>query len=333
MVSVAVIGAGSWGTALALVAGANGHRVHLWTRTAAIAHAINDTRENPVYLRGVRLPPQVRATDALGEAVSEAEVVILAVPSHACRSVFTAMVPYIDPRMVLVSAIKGIEIETEMRISEVLRDILRDHFEPRLAVLSGPSFAQEVARGDPTAIVVASSPPDYAEKVQRLLSSASLRLYTSLDVVGVEWGGAVKNVIAIAAGVVTGLGWGFNSVAALITRGLAEMTRLSVTLGGRPETMAGLAGVGDLVLTCTGTLSRNRYVGVELARGRRLPDILASLHMVAEGVNTTRAVHALARRHGIDMPITSSVHAVLYEGKDPRQAVSELMGRPLRREV
>lgn len=333
MTTVAIIGAGSWGTTLALVLATHGHQVRLWAHSPSIARAINETRENPVYLPGVSLPPQVEATDVLSDALEKAEAVITAVPSHACRSVFTAMRPALQPRMLFVSATKGIEIETQMRVSEVLRDVLRDHFEPRLAVLSGPSFAQEVARGDPTAIVVASSQEEYARRIQQLLSSASLRLYTSLDVIGVEVGGAVKNVMAIAAGVVVGLGWGCNSVAALITRGLAEMTRLCVVLGGRAETMAGLAGVGDLVLTCTGELSRNRYVGRELARGRALSDILASMRMVAEGVNTTRAVYALGQRYGIEMPITASVHAILYEGKDPRQAAGELMGRPLRREM
>lgn len=333
MTTVAVIGAGGWGTALAVVLARNGHRVRLWAHSPSIARAINETRENPVYLQGISLPRQVEATDLLGEAVDGADVVITAVPSHACRHVFTAMRSAVHPGMIFVSATKGMEAETQMRMSEVLRDVLRDDFEPRLAVLSGPSFAQDVVRGDPTAIVVASSQPEYAEKVQRLLSSASLRLYTSLDVIGVEVGGAVKNVIAIAAGVVAGLGWGSNSVAALITRGLAEMTRLCVALGGRAETMAGLAGVGDLVLTCTGNLSRNRYVGIELARGRALSEILASMRMVAEGVNTTRAVRALGQRYEIEMPITASVHAILYERKDPRQAASELMERPLRREM
>jgi glycerol-3-phosphate dehydrogenase (NAD(P)+) len=330
---IAIIGAGSWGTALAILAAQRGHAVRLWSHDAEIARAIGERRENAVYLPGFSIPPSVRATMSLEEALEGAEVVIGALPSHVCRAVYERLRPLLHPRLLFVSATKGIEVETQMRMSEVLREVLRDQFEPRIVVLSGPSFAREVARGDPTAVVAASYPLEYSQLVQRWLSGPSFRIYTSPDVVGVEVGGAVKNVIAIGAGVVTGLGWGSNSVAALITRGLAEMTRLVVALGGRAETMAGLAGVGDLVLTCTGQLSRNRQVGIELGRGRKLSEILATMRQVAEGVRTTRAVYRLAQRLGVEMPITASIHALLYEGHDPRDVAAALMERPLKREI
>ncbi len=330
---IAIVGAGSWGTALAILAARRGHVVRLWSHDAEIARAIGEQRENSVYLPGFSIPPSVRATTSLEEALEGAEVVIGALPSHVCRAMYESMRPLLHPRVLFVSATKGIEVETQMRMSEVLREVLRDQFEPRMVVLSGPSFAQEVARGDPTAIVAASYPLEYSQWIQRLLSGPAFRIYTSPDVVGVELGGAVKNVIAIGAGVVTGLGWGSNSVAALITRGLAEMTRLVVALGGRAETMAGLAGLGDLVLTCTGQLSRNRRVGIELGRGRKLPEILAGMRQVAEGVRTTRAVYGLSRRLGVEMPITAGVHALLYEGRDPREVAAALMERPLKREI
>ncbi len=330
---IAIIGAGSWGTALSVLAAKRGHVVTLWSHEPEVAEAIRKQRENSVYLPGVLLPSNVRATTSLEEALDGADVVITAVPSHVCRPMYERMRPWLHPRLIFVSATKGLEVETQMRMSEVLREVLRDQFEPRVVVLSGPSFAQEVARGDPTAVVAASYPLEYSQLVQRLLSGPSFRIYTSPDVVGVEIGGAVKNIIAIGAGVVTGLGWGSNSVAALITRGLAEMTRLVVALGGRAETMAGLAGVGDLVLTCTGQLSRNRQVGIELGRGRTLSDILAGMRQVAEGVRTTRAVYRLSQRLGVEMPITASIHALLYEGRDPRDVAAALMERPLKREI
>jgi len=330
---LAILGAGSWGTALAILAAQRGHRVVLWSHEADVARAIVEGRENAVYLPGFSIPRGVRVTTALEDALDGADVVIVALPSHVCRAMYERVRPLLHPRMLIVSATKGIEVETQMRMSEVLRDVLREWFEPRVVVLSGPSFAQEVARGDPTAVVAASYPLEHSERIQRLLSGPSFRIYTSPDVVGVEIGGAVKNIIAIGAGVVTGLGWGSNSVAALITRGLAEMTRLVMALGGRVETMAGLAGVGDLVLTCTGPLSRNRQVGIELGRGRKLPEILAGMRHVAEGVRTTRAVYTLSQRLGVEMPITASVHALLYEGRDPRDVAVALMERPLKREL
>ncbi|MCS7156955.1 MAG: NAD(P)-dependent glycerol-3-phosphate dehydrogenase [Blastocatellia bacterium] len=330
---VAIIGAGSWGTALSILAARRGHVVTLWSHEPEVAAAIRERRENPVYLPGALVPLQVRATTSLEEALESADVVITAIPSHVCRSIYERMRPWLHPQLIFVSATKGLEVETQMRMSEVLREVLRDRFEPRVVVLSGPSFAQEVARGDPTAVVAASYPLEYGQLVQRLLSGPSFRIYASPDVVGVEIGGAVKNVIAIGAGVVAGLGWGNNSIAALITRGLAEMTRLVVALGGRAETMAGLAGVGDLVLTCTGQLSRNRQVGIELGRGRKLSDILANMRQVAEGVRTTRAVYRLSQRLGVEMPITASIYALLYEGRDPRDVAAALMERPLKREI
>lgn len=330
---MAIIGAGSWGTALAILAGRQGHEVRLWSHEPDVAQALSARRENPFYLPGFSIPPNVRVTTSLEEALADADIVIAAIPSHVCRPMYERMRPFLHPRMIFVSATKGIEVETQMRMSEVLRDVLRPYFEPRFVALSGPSFAEEVARGDPTAVVAASYPLEYGEYVQQLLSGSSFRIYTSPDVVGVEIGGAVKNVIAIGAGVVVGLGWGANSVAALITRGLAEMTRLVVALGGRAETMAGLAGVGDLVLTCTGRLSRNRQVGIQLGKGRKLEEILTGMRQVAEGVRTTRAVYRLGQRLGVEMPITAGVHALLYEGRDPREVAVALMERPLKREV
>jgi glycerol-3-phosphate dehydrogenase (NAD(P)+) len=251
-------------------------------------------------------------------------------PSHVCRSVYKQMLPLLHPEMLFVSATKGIESSSLMRMSEVIRDVVGTRFVPRLAVLSGPSFAREVVRGDPTAVVVASSDRALARKVQEDFSSATLRLYASEDVAGVELGGAVKNVIAIAAGVIEGLGLGHNPMAALVTRGLAEMTRLACACGGRSETLAGLAGMGDLILTCTGDLSRNRQVGGELGKGRKLNDILSSMRMVAEGVKTTEAAVALAEKYGVDMPITRQVWYILQGKTAPRDAVRELMERSLK---
>jgi glycerol-3-phosphate dehydrogenase (NAD(P)+) len=263
-------------------------------------------------------------------AIAGADIVISVMPSHYCRSVFEAIHVDLTPEMLLVSATKGIENGTNMRMTEVIVHVARNlkGFTPRIGALSGPSFALEVARGDPTAITIASEDADLARMVQSEFSDPSFRVYTNTDVIGVELGGALKNVIAIAAGICAGLGLGHNSVAALITRGLAEMTRLAVACGGKAETMAGLAGLGDLVLTCTGGLSRNRHVGVELGRGKKLPEILAAMHgSVAEGVFTTSAALGLARKHAVEMPITGQMHAILQQGKNPREAIHELMTR------
>ncbi|MFY9554251.1 MAG: NAD(P)H-dependent glycerol-3-phosphate dehydrogenase [Blastocatellia bacterium] len=327
---VAIIGAGSWGTALAMVAARNHHRVKLWAREPEVARELARTRKNPFYLSEFELPDNVRATTNLEDAIEGADFVFLVVPSHAMREMVSRLRPFLKSEMILVSAAKGVENNTLMRMEEVIADTL-EKSAPYVA-LSGPSFAREVAEGDPTAIVAASSNREASELIQQALSSNVFRVYTNTDVAGVELGGAVKNVVAIAAGVVRGLGFGTNAVAAIITRGLAEMTRLALAQGARVETMAGLAGLGDLVLTCTGELSRNRYVGVELGRGRKLLDILGEMREVAEGVKTTKSIFELGRRTGIDMPITASIHALLYEDKPAVEAANELMGRPLKRE-
>lgn len=330
---IAIIGAGSWGTALGIVAGRAGHSVRLWSRNAQVVEAINRERVNAIYLAPHEIPLSVEATDDFKIALSGAEFVLLAAPSHVTRELITKMLPFLQPDMVFISATKGIEIETGKRISEVLSEVVKEHFEPRFVCLSGPSFAQEVAAGHPTAVVAASRNLEDATRVQSTLSFQNLRVYTNVDVVGTEIGGAVKNVMAIAAGMVAGLGLGTNSVAALITRGLAEITRLALAQGARMETLMGLAGMGDLVLTCTGGLSRNRFVGQELGKGRSLEEIVRGMHEVAEGVKTTRAVQRLAQKISVEMPITSEVHSVLYDGKKAEDAAGELMIRPLRRET
>jgi len=329
---VAVIGAGSWGTALSLVAARNQHYVTLWAREREVAEGINSERRNPFYLSDIELPEYIRATLKIEDAIEGADFALLVVPSHAMREMVSRILPVLTSETVLVSAAKGVENHTLMRMEEVVSDVSRERFSPRYVALSGPSFAREVAIGDPTAIVAASSDRKSSELIQRSLSAGVFRVYTNTDVVGVELGGAVKNVVAIAAGVVRGLGFGTNAVAAIITRGLAEVTRLALAQGARVETMAGLAGLGDLVLTCTGELSRNRHVGIELGRGRKLATILGEMREVAEGVKTTRSIYELGRRLGIEMPITESIYALLYEDKPALEAANELMGRPLKRE-
>lgn len=332
MSRIAIIGAGNWGTALGIVAGRAGHDVCLWSRNTEVVESINLERVNRVYLSSETIPESVRATNDINEALGDAEFVLLASPSHATRGLLEVMLPSLRPEMLFISATKGIEIETGKRISEVLTEVAAERFTPRFVCLSGPSFAQEVVAGQPTAIVAASEKIDESRAVQALWSFENLRVYTNADVTGTELGGAVKNVMAVAAGMVSGLGLGTNSVAALITRGLAEMTRLGLALGAHRETMMGLAGLGDLVLTCTGSLSRNRFVGQELGKGRPLVAIVAGMQEVAEGVKTTRAVKHLAEKLGVEMPITNEVHEVLYEGKTASDAVEELMMRPLRGE-
>ena len=329
---VAIIGAGSWGSALAIVAARADHDVQIWSRNTAVVDSINTDHVNPIYLRDSRFADGVRATGDIVEVVNGAELVILAAPSHATRGLLTIMAPALQTEMIIVSATKGIEIETGKRISQVVAEVVPVATRPRFVCLSGPSFAKEVVENHPTAVVAASEDRDARQIVQSELSFDNLRIYTNDDVVGTELGGSVKNVMAIAAGMVAGLGFGSNSVAALITRGLAEMTRLALREGARQETLMGLAGLGDLVLTCTGSLSRNRFVGQELGKGRRLNDITAGMNEVAEGVRTTQAVKQLADRIGIEMPITNEVHAVLYEGKSASEAANELMTRPLREE-
>jgi len=329
---IAVIGAGSWGTALAIVAARNAHQVKLWAREPELAREINRARKNTFYLSEFDLSENIRATTALEDALDGAHFALLVVPSHAMREIVGCLRANLRSDVVLVSAAKGVEISTLMRMEEVITDVLRESFSPRYVALSGPSFAREVAKGDPTAIVAASRNREWSEMVQHSLGSSLFRVYTNTDVPGVELGGAVKNVVAIAAGVVRGLGLGTNAVAAIITRGLAEMTRLALAQGARAETLAGLAGLGDLVLTCTGELSRNRHVGVELGRGRKLEDILGEMREVAEGVKTTRSIYELGRRVGIEMPITASIYELLYQDKPALEAANELMGRPLKRE-
>ena len=332
MSHIAIIGAGGWGTALGLVAGRAGHAVRLWSRNAQVVSAVNARRVNDLYLPAHELVGDVRATGELGDAVRDARMVILAAPSHATRGLLEHMARELRAEAVIVSATKGIEIETGQRISEVVGEVLGKELAARFVCLSGPSFAQEVAAGQPTAVVAAGYDARSTLHVQATLSFENFRVYTNGDLAGTELGGASKNVIALAAGMVSGMGLGTNSIAALITRGLAEITRLALAEGGRVETLAGLAGMGDLVLTCTGALSRNRYVGQELGRGRALAEILSGMHEVAEGVRTTRAVKLLAESRQVEMPITEQVHAVLYEGKSARAAAEDLMARPLRGE-
>jgi glycerol-3-phosphate dehydrogenase (NAD(P)+) len=332
MASIAIIGAGSWGTALAVSLAGLGHRIALWAYEDAVVDSILTRRENRLFLPGFVLADHIYPTRHFEEALDGAEFVVTVMPSHVCRPIYEQMAAFLRQSMILVSATKGLEVDNLMRMTEVIQTVTAPHFAARLAVLSGPSFAQEVARGDPTAVVVASRSRQVARTVQENFSSRSLRLYTTDDVVGVEIGGAVKNVIAIAAGVIEGLGLGHNPKAALITRGLAEMARLAVACGARSETLAGLAGMGDLVLTCTGDLSRNRSVGVELGKGRALSDIIGSVRTVAEGVKTTYATAALARRHGVEMPITQQVQRILEGLISPRDAIRELMERTLKTE-
>ncbi len=332
MKQIAIVGAGSWGTALSILAGRAGHDVRLWSRNKIVVDDVNDRRLNSKYLESFVIPYTVRATLNLDDAIDGVELVILASPSHVTRDLLTQMRAGLEPRMIIVSATKGLEIESGMRISQVVSDVVGDAFNPRFVCLSGPSFAREVADGQPTAIVAAAHNPDDSQLVQEELSFENLRIYTNADVVGTELGGAVKNVMAVAAGMVAGLGFGTNSIAALITRGLSEITRLALALGAQQTTLMGLAGLGDLVLTCTGGLSRNRHVGVELGKGRKLEEITAEMHEVAEGVKTTLAVKRIAQKLAVEMPITNEVHAVLYEGKSALDAADALMTRPLRDE-
>ncbi|HKG47077.1 MAG TPA: NAD(P)H-dependent glycerol-3-phosphate dehydrogenase [Pyrinomonadaceae bacterium] len=330
MKQIAIVGAGSWGTALAVVAARAGHSVRLWSRNPAVVNSINERRVNSRYLSSVSIPDGVTAMGEINAVLENASMVLLAVPSHATRETLRAMSSQLSEGAIVVNVAKGIEIESGKRISEIAKEVVPGSHP--FVSLSGPSFAKEVVEGYPTAIVAASKDSLAARAVQNDLSFENLRIYTNADVVGTELGGSVKNVMAIAAGMTAGLGFGANSVAALITRGLAEITRLARREGAQMETLMGLAGLGDLVLTCTGSLSRNRFVGEELGKGRTLEEITADLSEVAEGINTARAVKKLADRAGLEMPITNEVNAVLYDGKSARDAVAELMSRPLREE-
>lgn len=329
---LAIIGAGSWGTALSIALSSRFSSIQVWARDAGRAAAMNRLRENRRYLPGFLLPPSIRISSDLKAALEGAQIVILAVPSHTLRSAVQAMRPHLARGVALVSATKGIEEGTLLRMSEVIARIVPEALEAQIAVLSGPTFAKEIAAGEPAAVVVASEDPATSARIQHAFCTPALRLYASQDTIGVELGAALKNVIAIAAGICRGLGLGSNTAAALVTRGLAEITRLALVMGASPRTLSGLAGLGDLVLTTTGELSRNRYVGIQLGQGHTLKDVLASMSMVAEGVSTCRAARELSMRNGVDLPIANKMYEVLYESKDPRQALAELMNRPLTHE-
>jgi glycerol-3-phosphate dehydrogenase (NAD(P)+) len=327
--NLAIIGGGSWGTALAIVLAPRFSRVALWVYESDLAARMGTARINDVYLPDYSIPANVAITSDLATALDGAEIVLGVMPSHLARGLYQRMLPRLNESMVFVSATKGLENHSLLRISEVIREVVGTS---RVGVISGPSFAREVARFEPTAVVAASTEPGLAESVQAAFSGPTFRVYTSSDPIGVEIGGSIKNVVAIGAGVLHGLGLGHNAMAALITRGLAEMTRLAVAMGGRPGTLAGLAGLGDLVLTCTGDLSRNRMVGVELARGRKLQEIVNSMKMVAEGVKTTDAAVDLAKRYSVEMPIAGQMHEMLHAGSSPREAIRRLMERSLKGE-
>ncbi len=329
---IAVVGAGSWGTALARLLANAGSPVALWAREPEVVESITMARENTMFLPDVELPPLLRVTDDLADALTEAQVLVSAVPTQHVRSVFADVGGVVDTVEVVVSVSKGIEVETLRTPAAILGDVLPARLADRIVALSGPSFAREVAIDHPAAVVAAATSIDDARFVRDLFSTPSFRVYSSDDIVSAELGGALKNVIAIAAGMSHGLGFAQNSKAALITRGLAEITRLGVALGGDPHTFAGLSGMGDLVLTCSGDLSRNRTVGAALGRGRKLAEVLSEMNTVAEGVKTTLAAHRLARESDIAMPITEQVYLTLYEDKDPAEAVTDLMGRERRDE-
>ncbi len=332
----AVIGAGSWGTALAKLLGDKGENVHLWGHNHEHIASLALSRENKKYLPGARLPATVRPMADLAASVREVQCVVMVVPSHAFRGVFAQLLPHLQDNTLLVSAVKGIENSTLQTMTQVMQDTLDRQKSARnlyLGVICGPSFATEVAVGQPTAVTVAFADKDAAHAVQRLFYTSFFRTYSSTDIIGLEVSAAMKNVVAIAAGISDGLGYGLNTRAALITRGLAEITRLGVCLGALPHTFSGLGGLGDLVLTCTGNLSRNRTVGLKLGQGQTLDQILAGMTMVAEGVKTTRSCYNLARRNSVEMPILEQVYQVLYEGRDCRQAVQELLRRSLKDEV
>jgi glycerol-3-phosphate dehydrogenase (NAD(P)+) len=330
--SIAIIGGGSWGTALAIVLAPKFERVRLWVYEADLAQRIAATRQNDVFLPGFVLPPNVEPTADFGEALGGVGTVIGVMPSRFARNLYRAMLPHVHADMRFVSATKGLEHGAHLRMSEVACQVLSEKFAPRIAVLSGPTFAREVARGEPTAVVISSTDRALAAAIQQEFSGPTFRLYVNDDPIGVEIAAALKNTIAIGAGICHGLGLGNNTIAALITRGLAEITRLAAAMGGKPQTLAGLAGLGDLVLTCTGELSRNRSVGIELAKGRALPEIVRSMPMIAEGVETTAVAVELAQRFDVAMPISEHMRAILAGECSPRDAVRDLMERALKSE-
>jgi glycerol-3-phosphate dehydrogenase (NAD(P)+) len=350
MTKIAILGGGSWGTALAIVFSRTYkvHDISMWAHNPALAETMRISRENTFYMPGIPIPAAIHISHDLRETATGADILVGAMPSAHARGIYEQVLPHIGPETIFVSATKGLEPSTHLRISKVLTQVLGQdtpgESSHRIAVLSGPSFAAEAARGEPTAVVIASEhrTPSaasgthgftlLADELQEEFAGPAFRLYSNTDVLGVELAGAMKNVMAIAAGCCQGLGLGSNPVAALVTRGLAEMSRLAVSLGARAETLSGLAGLGDLTLTCTGGLSRNRHVGIELGKGRSLHQILGSMRMVAEGVDTAGALLALGREHKIELPITEQVEAILHQNKSPREAIREIMDRPLKRE-
>jgi len=329
MMKIGVIGAGSWGTTLANLLAKKGYDVTLWVYEQDLATRLSETRINDLYLEGITLSPNLSYTNDLADAVLGRQALLLVSPSQVMRPVLNQLKQYLSDDCLLISAAKGIENDSLLTMSEVLQEVLGTDVKQRSAFLSGPSFAREVAAEQPTAVAVASDDLAVACQVQEIFSTEYFRVYTNQDVVGIEIGGALKNVIALAAGVADGLGFNHNARAALITRGLAEIARLGEALGAQEATFSGLAGMGDLVLTCTGDLSRNRSVGIELGRGRKLDEILNQMRMVAEGVKTTLSAYQLATKLGVAMPITEQMYQILYKEKDPQQAVADLMNRAL----
>lgn len=332
MQTIGVIGAGSWGTTLANLLAKKGHKVTLWAYEPELVSEMQETRVNSLFLPEITLSSELSFTNDLKEAVEGKRILLCVAPSQVVRGIIVAILPHISEEAIIVSASKGIELDSLLTVSQIYEELLPSPLFERFAVVSGPSFAREVAQEMPTAVVAAANSPAVASQVQQIFNTGYFRLYTNNDLVGVELGGAIKNVIAIAAGIGDGLGFGYNTRAALITRGLAEMTRLGLAMGAQAATFAGLAGMGDLVLTCTGDLSRNRTVGMKLGSGMTLDSILEEMRMVAEGVKTTRSAYALAKRLDVDVPIIEQVHRVLYDNKPARQAVSELMSRNLKSE-
>jgi glycerol-3-phosphate dehydrogenase (NAD(P)+) len=327
--NLSIIGGGSWGTALAIVLAPRFETVRLWVYETDLAARMAESRTNDVYLPTARIPSNVVISSTLDVALEYGDIILGVMPSHLARTMYERIRPFIKPQTIFVSATKGLENHTLLRVSEIIREVIGTD---SIAVISGPSFAREVARLEPTALVAASGDPGVATRVQAAFSGPTFRVYTSTDSIGVEIGGSIKNVVAIGAGVLHGMGLGHNAMAALITRGLAEMTRLAVAMGGRQQTLAGLAGLGDLVLTCTGDLSRNRTLGIELAKGRKLDDIVNSMKMVAEGVKTTNAAVDLAKRYSVEMPIAEQMYQMLHFGSSPQEAIRRLMDRSLKGE-
>lgn len=332
MKKVCIVGGGSWGTAMAIHLSKLNVKTNLWIREKEIHDEIARTGENKTFLPGIPISSSVSLYLDLKDAIKDAEIIFIAVPSRFCRRMYALMAPFLAPEQSIVSLTKGIEEESLKRMSEVTQEVLAQMSPSRIAVLSGPSFAREVAESHPTAVVIASRNLELAKNIQALLSSLYFRAYRSEDIIGVELAGACKNVIAIATGISDSFGFGSNSMAGLVTRGLAEMTRLGVSLGAKQETYAGLAGIGDLVLTCTGKLSRNRFVGTELGKGKTLEEIISGMKMIAEGITTTLSVRQLAQREKVEMPICEQVYSILYEGKSPKDALKDLMSRQLKDE-